>query len=187
MKPIDGWDEVTPEVAGNGEQLPVGGYVCQILGAEEAVSRKGNDMLKVAFDIADGEYAGFYGRKFENKRKFDANAKWPGMYYCPTRGERVGRFKGFIKTIENCNEGYAWDWNEASLKGKLFGGVFGEEEFLTDDNKLMTTVKLRFVLPVEGIEDAPAPKLKQLSAADRAKLDGGGDSGNAFSDLDCPF
>ena len=60
-------------------------------------------------------------------------------------------FKRFITSVERSNEGYTWNWDEASLKGKMFGGVFGREEFLTSDGKLKFATKCRFPRSVESI------------------------------------
>ena len=35
----------------------------------------------------------------------------------------------FAGALEESNDGYAWDWNEAKLKGKLFGVLFRNKEW----------------------------------------------------------
>ena len=60
-------------------------------------------------------------------------------------------FKRFTTSVERSNEGYTWNWDELSLKGKMFGGVFGREEFLTKDGKLKFTTKCRFPRSIESI------------------------------------
>ena len=57
------------------------------------------------------------------------------------------------------NEGFKWDWDETKLVGKLFGGVFGEEEY--EAGKFAT--KLKFIRSTEKIEEAKVPKVKTLS------------------------
>ena len=43
------------------EQLPKGAYVVKILNAVEEQSKNGiGSHIKISFDIAEGEYAGFY-------------------------------------------------------------------------------------------------------------------------------
>ena len=39
------------------------------------------------------------------------------------------RFKTMIEAFEDSNDGYHWDWNEETLKGKLIGGVFNNKEW----------------------------------------------------------
>ena len=65
----------------------------------------------------------------------------------------MGRFKGMLLNIEKSNSGYEWNWNEKSLEGKLFGGVFREEEYINRNGRLSTAVKLISIRPVEGITE----------------------------------
>ena len=39
-------------------------------------------------------------------------------------------FKGFIKSVEESNPGYVWNWDESTLKGKKVGLILQEEEFV---------------------------------------------------------
>ena len=41
-------------------ELPPGGYVCHVKKIEETTSKSGNAMPKIALDIYEGQYAGFY-------------------------------------------------------------------------------------------------------------------------------
>ena len=54
-KPSD-YDSVR---VGDYKVLPAGGYICRILKAEETTSSTGKPMLKIAFDIADGDFTGW--------------------------------------------------------------------------------------------------------------------------------
>ena len=62
----------------------------------------------------------------------------------------------------NKNPGYKWNWNEKSLEGKLFGGVFREEEYINRNGGLSTAVKLISIRPVEGITEIEPPAKKVL-------------------------
>jgi hypothetical protein len=119
--------------------------------------------MRIAFDIADGEHEGFYDRQFKRKKQNNADAKWPGMYYQTIKEDDLKYFKGFITVIENSNPGYKWDWDEQKLKGKIFGGVFGEEEYTGNDGQVKTSVKCRFVASVDRIkEGVKIPEIKRL-------------------------
>ena len=119
---------------GDQEQLPRGGYVCKILGAKVENGNYGQ-MIKIAFDICEGDYAGYYQRRFDNNTSEDR--KWPGTYLLnvPTDdgSERDGwtkrRFKTFTEALEDSNEGYHFDWDEAKFKGKLVGLLFNYREY----------------------------------------------------------
>ena len=42
------------------EQLPKGAYVIKIMGAKEDTWPSGDKVVRIAFDIAEGKYMGFY-------------------------------------------------------------------------------------------------------------------------------
>lgn len=156
------WDSVEA-ITGNYKKLPAGGYVCSIVRAECTKSKNGKEMLKLAIDIAEGEYKDFYLNQYlQEQERNKEQAKWRGSYYQLTEGDSMGRFKGMLLNIEKSNPGYKWNWNEKSLEGKLFGGVFREEEYINRNGGLSTAVKLISIRPVEGITDIEPPAKKVL-------------------------
>ena len=156
------WDSVEA-ITGEYKKLPAGGYVCSIVRAECTKSKNGKEMLKLAIDIAEGEYKDFYLNQYlQEQERNKEQAKWRGSYYQLTEGDSMGRFKGMLLNIEKSNSGYKWNWNEKSLEGKLFGGVFREEEYINRNGGLSTTVKLISIRPVEGITDIEPPAKKVL-------------------------
>ena len=156
------WDSVEA-ITGEYKKLPAGGYVCSIVRAECTKSKNGKEMLKLAIDIAEGEYKDFYLNQYlQEQERNKEQAKWRGSYYQLTEGDSMGRFKGMLLNIEKSNPGYSWNWNEKSLEGKLFGGVFREEEYINRNGGLSTTVKLISIRPVEGITDIETPAKKVL-------------------------
>ena len=159
------WDNVEA-IRGGGKRLTAGGHVCKILNVGVQMSRAGNEMLVILFDIAGGEFDGYYMSLYNrNKQSQGENAKYPngGIYRQVTGGESMGRFKGMLMNIEESNPGYKWDWNEQSLKGKVFGGVFREEEYQANDGSIKTRISCIAIRPVEGIEDIPVPTPKKLT------------------------
>lgn len=149
MKPTSNWDK-TPAQTGGAETLSAGGHQVRIRGAECKQSKSGRDMIVLYFEIAEGsEYDGIMMRQYERQKGFgNAQAKWPNMgtmYQLVTdqTGSTNPRFKGLIAAIERSNSGYKWDWNEAGLKGKVLGVVFGEEEIIGQrDGQLHVIVKI---------------------------------------------
>lgn len=117
------------------KQLPRGGYVCRIAGAKVEPSRDGGQYIKIAFDIEEGEYKGFFQGKFDQNTNEDK--KWPGVYSLNVPkddgSERDSwtkrRFKTFTNALEDSNEGYHFDWDETKFKGKLVGFVFNYREY----------------------------------------------------------
>lgn len=156
------WDSVEA-ITGEYKKLPAGGYVCSIVRAECTKSKNGKEMLKLAIDIAEGKYKDFYLNQYlQEQERNKEQAKWRGSYYQLTEGDSMGRFKGMLLNIEKSNPGYSWNWNEKSLEGKLFGGVFREEEYINRNGGLSTAVKLISIRPVEGITEIEPPAKKVL-------------------------
>lgn len=170
MKAFKGYNEV--QVNKFGEKLKLGGHICKVLEAkiETFTSKKDGkdyDQLIIKFDIeAPDEQAGFYANKFAEDAKKDAlNAKWKGFHRIsvPTDDSEdfiKSNFKAFTTSIEESNQGYKWNWEENTLIGKVFGGVFGYEEFVAQDGTTIPLTKIRYVRSTNKIEETPIPKVK---------------------------
>lgn len=165
MKPIPGWDE-TPAYTGETMQLPKGLYVCIVKQANVVVDRNNREQLVLLFDIAEGEQKGFYQKQFDSRKRSNSDAKWSGVYkqFTHDKDNQVANpfFKGVICSIEKSNNGYRWDWNEKSLVGKRFGGIFGREQFLTGAGEKRMATRLIQIRSVDGLKDAEVPEDKLL-------------------------
>lgn len=164
MKP-NGYDEAKEERFGAFKRLPAGAYVCRIVKADETLSRNGRTMLRLGLDITEGEYTGFFRERFNALHEKNEEAKWPCMYFQLTDEDAVGRFKGFMAILKESNPGFKELWGdgfEESLKGKLLGGVFREEEYAGNDGKIHVSTKCAWVIPVSEVETTPAPEMKKL-------------------------
>lgn len=178
MKAFDGYDEV--KVNNFGERLKLGGHICKVLEAkiEEFESKKDGkkyEQLIIKFDIeSPDEQAGFYADKFADDARKDAlNAKWKGFHRIsvPTNESEdfiKSTFKAFTTSVEESNPGYKWNWEENTLVGKTFGGVFGLEEFTLDDGRTLSMTRIRFVRSTEKVSEAGIPKVK---LADKTLMD----------------
>lgn len=170
MRAFEGYDEV--KVNNFAERLKLGGHICKVLEAkiEEFESKKDNkkyEQLIIKFDIeSPDEQAGFYNRKFSEDAEKDAlKAKWKGIHRIsvPTNDSEdfiKSRFKAFTTSIEDSNPGYKWNWEENTLVGKVFGGVFSYEEFVNNDGNTITMTKIRYVKSTEKIDEVAIPKVK---------------------------
>lgn len=170
---IENWDKVEANY-GEAKRIVAGGYICKVLACRQETSqRSGKKMLVINFDIAEGEYKDFYLEKYKNAPRDQSNPvepKWQGKYYILLEGENFeGRLKAFTTSIEESNEGYKWDWNEETLKGKTFGGIFREEEYLAFNGEVRTSAKLWQVRSVKKIRDGEfeVPKKKELPEEDK--------------------
>jgi hypothetical protein len=117
------------------ELLPKGAYVIRILGAKEEPKKNGKTgtNLVIAFDIAEGEYANFYNKQFEGNS--DENKKWPndGTYYLNVPGDDSPAYvwtnwNSFFADLEDSNNGFVFSGDVKSLKGKLIGGKFANDQ-----------------------------------------------------------
>jgi hypothetical protein len=164
------------------EKIELGGHICKVLGVniEQITSKKDGqvyNILNVKFDIeAPDEQAGFYNRRFAEDAKKDAmTAKWKGNYRLtiPTNASpdfAKTNWKTFITSIEKSNPGVQINGNagfdENILVGKVFGGVFGLEEFtLPTDGRTITFARIRFVRSTEKIEEVQIPNVKLLDGS----------------------
>lgn len=177
MRPISNWQNVKPATIGSGAKLPADGYVCKIKTARvEQKMRADNtcfEMLSIAFDIYEGEYAGYFEEQF-NETNF-ADKKWKGVIrqMIPTddgseKDEKIKSFfKGAITAIEESNPGYHFDFDEKKLAGKLVGIVFREEEYDYEGRRGMA-VKPFVMTDVHKIANGeytvPKPKMLQSNS-----------------------
>lgn len=115
------------------ETLPAGGYVAKIMDAT-IISYDWGDVLKVDFDIVEGDHKGFFAADYRNNLSDDK--KWRGTYRINIPDERNQyfdsqrkSFNNFIACLEETNSGFHFDWDESKLKGKGIGVLFRNKEW----------------------------------------------------------
>lgn len=142
MKAVSGYSEAKAINFNASERLPAGGYVLKILAIKEE-SYDWGEVIIFRFDIAEGEYKGFFDKQYKNMP--DEYKKWKGTYRLniPTKkGEseedtkKYKRSLGFFKSqIEAFNKSNginidcSKEWSVDVLKSKLVGAVFGNKEW----------------------------------------------------------
>lgn len=151
--------------------LPAGGYICKILKAEETTSRTGKPMLKVFFDICDGEFDGYFKNMFQNwKAASDdpQSVKWPftgtkWILFYDNEGKTNRDFKSFCTALEDSGitvwRGDTFD--VGALKDANVGIIFRREEHEYNNARSWRTVPFGFrsVRTVEeGTYNVPADK-----------------------------
>lgn len=155
---------------GDFSPLRVGGHICRIIGAREGKFSTGADMIEVAFDIAEGgPDDGRFQKRFDLLRAQRADAKWPnaGMFrtgLLNREGKCSGFFKGLITAVEESNPGYSFKetgCKEATLKGKMVGFNFGEEEYMGNDGNLHTAIKAFYAVSVDRVREGIEPPKKK--------------------------
>ena len=152
MKKPNDYDNAAIATGQDSSQLPKGGYICKIVSCKaETVNNK--DRLVVAFDIAEGEYAGYYKQKFDADTR--AEKKWRGTYRVFVQkndGSTNPFFKGFITSVEASNKGYIFNWDESTLNDKLFGGLFSIEEYIGSDLNVRSTTRCNMAVSTETVK-----------------------------------
>ena len=143
MEIIKDFDKIEAKGMDDFRGLPIGAYECVIMDARvNHNEQSGKDTFKVSVDIASGEFKDYFRKMYENDTRIDRKWNNNAIRYLAYKGDNVAFFKGFIKTIENSNIGYVWDWDETKLKGKKVCGVFQYEEYEKQDGTKGIKVRL---------------------------------------------
>lgn len=121
MQKIEGWDLI--QESGELKRLPAGAYACKII---EVIDKPELQYHEIYFDIAEGEYKGYFAALQANSGK--NYGKMTRSY----KSNALPFFKGYITAIEKSNPGYVWNWDEKSLSGKFCAIAFRDEEYLKD-------------------------------------------------------
>lgn len=150
------------------EQLPKGGYILKIMGADVCENSVGQ-YVKISCDIAEGDYKDFYSKEYRAQQSEDK--KWHCNYLLNVPkddgteqdGWTARRFKTVIEALEESNSGYHFDWDERKFKGKLIGGLFNEREYEKNDGTVGRATNLAQLCAVEKIREGkfkiPADKV----------------------------
>lgn len=155
MKHIN-WNEVEAAKPGEFNKLPAGGYICQITAAEDEPKK---EYLRFEFDIADGEYKGYYRDLYDNK-KF-----WAASFIKSYKTKAQGFFKLMLDCFEKSNRNFSFHDDERELRGKYIGLVLGYEEYVGNDNKVKQRIIVTDFKTVKEIQNGEfdIPELKKLS------------------------
>lgn len=138
-------------------KLQPGGYVLKILNIKVEPTDWGS-RLAIQFDIAEGEFKGFFDKLYKATPDEWENKKWKGSMRLSiphntgdeTKFKKsLGYFKSQIQAFENSNANLhidcERDWDENVLKGKLVGVLFNEKEWEKDGKTGWFTQCKRFV------------------------------------------
>lgn len=160
MRKIENYEDVQAST-GEFNRLPAGGYVCEILKVTDVpINENGKgDYLKIEFDIAEGEFAGYYQEQFDRW-----HGAWNGTFIRSYKEKALGMFKQFTNCIEESNLPYKWEWQENTLAGKLVGLVLAEEEYQNSNSEVKTKLSVRYIKTVDEIRkgDFTVPPVKKL-------------------------
>ena len=179
-----GYDEA-PAFTGEFQQLPKGKYVCIVKQVGVKESKNGNNQFVILYDIAEGEYKGFYQKMFDTDKAQDpSGAKWRGVFKQNMEGKGLSWFKGVITSLERSNNfTFQSDKanNEDTLKGKRFGGIFRRRQYEKDNGDRPIITELFQIRSVAGLAEAEVPEDSLLPDAPAAQKDPGNNRGQSNS------
>ena len=183
MKPIKNIASV--QEAGESRRLPAGGYICKYTNVEDNPKKS---YLYMEFDIAEGEYKGYY-KELEERLDF-----WGGRCYRSYTEKALPMFKRMCSAVTKSNKGFIFDGNEhcdeETLIGKKVGMIMGEEEYIGNDGSVKTRLYVVREVDVADIKAGKfkVPALKKLPNNDaEAKNDDGFMNIPEDADEETPF
>ena len=153
--------------------LPAGGYVCRILAVGVDKTNGGKQFIKLCIDVAEGEHAGFFQKRYQADASSQYGQKWKGVYkiWLPTFSgdndkymREIAEYKGELNAISRANHlaepnieaGFDPDMFKGGIIGVLFreasyqGNRFTEPAFLCDPQKIRS-----------GDYEIPEPRVPQ--------------------------
>ena len=190
-KPKD-YDDVK---VGEPRILPADGYICKILKAEETESKTGKPMIKFYFDIADGDFKGYFRDMFDGWKKAaddPQSVKWPFtgtkwvMLY-DSEGATNRDFKSLCTALEDSGT-TVWKndmFDAGALKDASLGIIFRREEHEYNNIKSWRTVPWGF-RSVKAIQDGTYTVPEDKALAPKVSIEDITDSFSAAED-DIPF
>ena len=152
MQPINGFESVQAVHGRSGGMLPGGTYAMVITAAKEDTTGYGNQSVRIAYDVCEGEHKGKYA-----DIAGDPEQNWRHEVEIDVQEANGARFKALVDAVVASNPGYVWDWNEAGLVGKYVGLVLQERKvtLTRGKNKGQDRTYLDFwdAVPVQSVLD----------------------------------
>lgn len=168
-------DTTNVQEAGEFSRPAAGAYICTIEKVEDIAEK---EYLKVTFDIAEGDFKGYYSTMREDHPDWP----WAGAYCRSYKEKALGMFKRFCSAVSKSNGNFVFDGNtvnadEKTLAGKRIGIVLQEEEYYGNDGEKKTKLTVNKEFPVGEIANQKVPKKKELH--DDAEIANNGATGVA--------
>ena len=146
-------------------RLAAGVYICKITEVEDVPinpnTGKG-DYLRIHYDIAEGDFAGYY----EGIREAHPDWTFVGSYIRSYKETALGIFKRFCSAVSKSNGNYVFDGktnaDEKTLIGKKIGLVLQDEEYIGNDGSRKKRLIVNKEFPINEIEKQKVPDAKLL-------------------------
>ena len=154
-------------------RLPAGNYIGKIKSAKVEEFNWGS-FLVIAFDITEGDYAGWFQKMFDSDSS--DTKKWKGTcrIKIPNASSQYfvsekRNFENAIACIEESNPRFHWDWDETKLKGKVAGFRFRDKEFLNTFGEVIEFTECLNLASVDDVKTGKAKLLKPKKLKDEEK------------------
>ena len=147
---------------GSYKPLPKGAYVIKIMNAKEGEWQDGRKRLEISFDIAEGDYAGFYKKQWESSRETNPAAVWPydAVYSVNipdgTDERTQNNWDYFFVDVMDSNGGFEYGGDPKTLKGKIVGGKFRIRQKKANNGKVYDHTEMAWSCTVESVRDGKA-------------------------------
>ena len=169
-------DMTNVKEAGDFTRPEAGAYICIITKVEDFSDK---EYLKVTYDIAQGEFKGYYSEM----RRNHSDWLWAGAYTKSYKPTAQPMFKRFCSAVSKSNGNYVFDAgvvnsDEKTLVGKKIGIVLQEEEYYGNDGEKKIRLIVNKEFPVADIAAQRVPKRKELPT-DEEIANAGTDAGTA--------
>lgn len=155
--------------------LPKGAYVVTIKNAKEETWPSGDAVIRIAFDIAEGEYKGFYQTQYDNNTSEDK--KWPAdaVFNLNVPNDNSQQYvwdnwNTFFADLEDSNGGFVFGGDVKTLKGKLIGGKFHNHQSEYNGN-VYDHIQLKWTCPADDVRNGKPgrmPKDKLITGSSPA-------------------
>lgn len=140
------------------ERPTPGAYIAVIEGVKDFEDK---EYLRIEYDFAEGQFKGHYADLY------NAKAFWGGVLIKSYKEKALPFFKAFKTCLEESNPGYIFDEDRlGAMRGKIFGIVLGEEEYLKNDGTIGKRLYVAQTRSYDAIRkgDFTVPALKRLTA-----------------------
>ena len=155
--------------------LPKGAYVVAIKNAKEEKWPSGDEVIRIAFDIAEGEQKGFYQAMFDGNANEDK--KWPAdaIFNLNVPNDSSQQYvwdnwNTFFADLEDSNGGFVFGGDIKTLKGKLIGGKFHNHQSEYNGN-VYDHIQLKWTCPADDVRNGKPgmmPKDKLITGSNSA-------------------
>jgi len=179
------------------EALPKGAYVIKIMNAEEKSTKNNNgSYLEISFDIAEGDYAGFYEKQYRANQNEDKRWSFDAVYRLTIPNDNSQQFiwdnwNTFFADLEDSNNGFVFAGDVKSLRNKLIGGKFHIEQSQYNGN-IYSHTRMKWTCVVDDVRNGnlgrmPEDKMISVDLSPKPSPDGFLAIPEGVTDEELPF